>query len=171
MQGTQCKPAISAKGKFMTLVKSIMSKDLKTIKAGASLQEAYDLMQEFRIRHLPVLNTQGDISGVLTYKDVVADKAVLKLPVEYFMSYPVEQVAENASLKHAALTMLEKKLTAVLITNEEQEVVGIVTTDDLLWHLASHLQNESDEASPLLSRLGLQTTVGEIANMLSQAGI
>ena len=156
----------------MTLVKSIMSKDLKTIKAGASLQQAFELMQEFRIRHLPVINSKGDISGVLTYKDAVADNAVLKLPVEYFMSYPVEQVAENASLKHAALTMLEKKLTAVLITNEEQEVVGIVTTDDLLWHLASHLQNEpDDEASPFLSRLGLETTVGEIANMLSQAGI
>lgn len=155
----------------MTSVKSIMSKQLKTINAGSTIKEAYDLMEEFRIRHLPVLNEDGEISGVLTYKDVLADKAVLTMPVEYFMSFPVEQVPENSSLKNAALTMLEKKLTALLITNDEQEVVGIVTTDDLLWHLASHLQNEPDEASPLLSSLGLQTTVGEIAHLLSQAGI
>lgn len=155
----------------MTSVKTIMSKNLKTIKAGSTLQEAYTIMQESRIRHLPVLNEEGEISGILPYKDLLADRSVLLMPVEYFMSYPVEEISEDSSLKSAALKMLEKKMSSLLITNAEQEVVGIVTTDDLLWHLASHLQTETDEATPLLGNAGLQTTVGEIARLLSQAGI
>lgn len=156
----------------MTSVKSIMSTSLKTIKAGATLQEAHNLMQEFRIRHLPVLNAIGEISGILTYRELLADKSVLKMPVEYFMSFPVESINVDTSLRTTALKMLEKKLSAFLISDDNDQIVGIITTDDLLWHLASHLENDSSaETSPPLSRLGLQTTVGEIARMLSQAGI
>ena len=157
----------------MTSVKTIMSKKLKTISAGSSLQDAYALMQESRIRHLPVLNESGEISGILTYKDVLADSTVLLMPVEYFMSFPVEQMPENTSLKRAALKLLEKKMSALLITNDEQEVVGIVTTDDLLWQLASQLTNETDEdeSTPILNNVDLQITVGEIARLLAQVGI
>lgn len=155
----------------MTAVKTIMSKKLKTISAGATLQDAYAIMQESRIRHLPVLNEIGEITGILTYKDLIADKSVLLMPVEYFMSFPVEQIHENTSLKSASLKMLEKKMSSLLITNDNEEVTGIITTDDLLWHLASHLKTDSDEASPSLTRIDLQTTVGEIARLLSQAGI
>ena len=155
----------------MTSVKTIMSKKLKTISAGSTLQDAYAIMQESRIRHLPVLNEIGEISGILTYKDLIADKSILLMPVEYFMSFPVEQIHESTSLKSAALKMLEKKMSSLLITDDGEEVIGIVTTDDLLWHLASHLQTETDEISSPLSRINLQTTVGEIARLLSQAGI
>lgn len=156
----------------MTSVKTIMSKKLKTISAGSNLQEAYAIMQESRIRHLPVLDEKGDITGILSYKDLIADKSVLLMPVEYFMAFPVEQIPENTSLRSAALKMLEKKMSSLLITNDEEEVVGIVTSDDLLWHLASHLKSDSDEQpTSILSNIGLQTTVGEIANLLSQAGI
>lgn len=154
----------------MTSVKSIMTEKLKTISSGAKLEDAYEIMREARIRHLPVLNTAGEISGVLTYKDIVADKLVLKMPVEYFMSFPVEQVSENSSLKSTALIMLEKKISALLITNDQQDVVGIVTTDDLLWHLASHLQTEDADTAEF-GTFNLQTTIGEIAHLLSQAGI
>lgn len=155
----------------MTSVKTIMSKKLKTISAGSTLQDAYAIMQESRIRHLPVLNEIGEITGILTYKDLIADKSILLMPVEYFMSFPVEQIHESTSLKNAALKMLEKKMSSLLITNDDADVIGIVTTDDLLWHLASHLQTETDEVPSPLSRIDLQTTVGEIARLLSQAGI
>ena len=154
----------------MTEVKTIMSKNLKTVCKGSTLQDAYTIMEEFRIRHLPVVDFMGEIMGIVTYKDLHADYAVLKMPVEFFMSFPVEQISENSSLRSTALRMLEKKLSSLLIINEDQEVVGIVTTDDLLWHLASHFKNENDEA-PFMDKVKLQTTIGEIARMFSQAGI
>lgn len=155
----------------MTSVKTIMSKNLKTISTGASLQDAYALMEEFRVRHLPVLNETGEITGIISYKNLLTDQTVLLMPVEFFMSFPVVEVSENTSLKRAILKILEKKISSLLITNNEQEVIGIVTTDDLLWHLASQIKNEDDEASEsFINDKNLQT-VGEIARLLSQAGI
>lgn len=148
-----------------------MSKNLKTISTGASLQDAYALMEEFRVRHLPVLNETGEITGIISYKNLLTDQTVLLMPVEFFMSFPVVEVSENTSLKRAILKILEKKISSLLITNNEQEVIGIVTTDDLLWHLASQIKNEDDEASEsFINDKNLQT-VGEIARLLSQAGI
>ena len=154
----------------MTQIKSIMSKNLKTISAGASLQDAYTIMEEFRIRHLPVLDESGDITGIISYKNLIAEKSVLLMPVEFFMSFPVVEITEDTSLKRAILILLEKKISSPLITNDELEVVGIVTTDDLLWHLASQLKTEDDDNAPLMSSKGVQT-IGEIARLLSQAGI
>lgn len=155
----------------MTSVKILMSKNLKTISTGASLRDAYALMEEFRIRHLPVLNETGEITGIISYKNLLTDQTVLLMPVEFFMSFPVVEISENTSIKSAILKILEKKISSLLITNNEQEVIGIVTTDDLLWHLASQIKHDDEEISEsFMNNKNLQT-VGEIARLLSQAGI
>lgn len=153
----------------MTQIKSIMSKKVKTISGAAKLQEAYALMQELRVRHLPVLNDDGDVFGVISYKNLITNKSTLSMPVELFMSTPVAEVHESTSVKKAIFKMLEQKISSLLITNDDNEVVGIVTTDDLLWELASQLKDDDDSSSSVFDK-GLQT-VGEIARMLSQAGI
>lgn len=147
-----------------------MSKNLKTVTVGSTLQEAYSLMEEYRIRHLPILNESEEIVGIISYKNILTNGSALLMPVDFFMSAPVVEISENSSLKSAVLKMLEKKISALIITNNEQEVVGITTTDDLLWHLASHLKDDSDEKSPLISSKNIET-IGEIARLLSQAGI
>lgn len=154
----------------MTSVKTIMSKNLKTISTGTTLQDAYALMEEFRVRHLPVINESQEIIGIVSYKNLLTDPTVLLMPVEFFMSFPVVEVPENTTLKSAILKILEKKISSLLITNNEQEVVGIVTTDDLLWHLASHISADEEVSDSFISTKNLQT-VGEIARLLSQAGI
>lgn len=157
---------------FMTQVKSIMSKNVKSIAAGSSLSDAYSLMKEARIRHLPILNEDGEVSGIISYKNLLTNPSVLAMPVEFFMTFPVVEIHENTPLKNAILKMLEEKISSLLITNDKFEVVGIVTTDDILWQLASQLKPDSDETENTASILtkGAET-IGEIARLLSQAGI
>jgi CBS domain-containing protein len=66
--------------------------------------------------------------------------------------------------------MLEKKISSLLITNSKEEVVGILTTDDLLYHLATLLKDEETSHEPFVNVTKLQT-VGEVANELSLMGI
>ena len=66
--------------------------------------------------------------------------------------------------------MIEKKISSVLITDSADEVVGIVTTDDILWHLAHLLSSESNEFSWKSKTPDIQT-IGALANSLSAAGI
>jgi len=52
-------------------VKEIMSTDLTTVTPDKSLDECMQLMTEKRIRHLPVLNNDNEIVGIVSIGDVV----------------------------------------------------------------------------------------------------
>ncbi|PWU18798.1 MAG: CBS domain-containing protein [Bdellovibrio sp.] len=152
-----------------TKVKAVMTKKLVTAKQGISLEAAYELMKTKRIRHLPVIDTKDDIVGVLSQRDLSEIPNANKIPVDYLMSTPVEYVEENTNLRSAIFKMLEKKISCLLIVDENDEAVGIVTTDDLLWYLAHLLRRETEDA-PLLSAINMQT-IGKVASELSDMGL
>ncbi|HEY8270401.1 MAG TPA: CBS domain-containing protein [Pseudobdellovibrionaceae bacterium] len=154
---------------MITPVKKVMTKKLLTIPVGTSLFEAHEVMKENRIRHLPVVDATDDVLGILSQRDLNAIPDSKNIPVEWMMSSPVEYVDQNISLRKAILLMLQKKISCLLIADEKENAVGIVTTDDLLWHLANLLSDET-ENKPLLSFIDKQT-IGEVANELSMMGI
>ncbi len=154
---------------MLTRVNKVMTKKLLTVQMGTSLFEAYQLMKEKRIRHLPVVDEMDDVVGVLSHRDLAAVPNSKNIPVELMMSTPVEFVGQSLSLRKAVLMMLQKKISCLLIADEDDNAVGIITTDDLLWHLA-HLLAEETEDKPLLSAVDRQT-IGEVANELSNMGI
>jgi CBS domain containing-hemolysin-like protein len=85
------------------------------------------------------------------------------------MSAPVHFVSENTPLRRAIFLMLQLKISCLLISDASDNAVGIITTDDLLWHLSHLLADEEDEHS----RVSYQTqqTIGEVAKELAQMGI
>jgi hypothetical protein len=66
--------------------------------------------------------------------------------------------------------MLENKISSLLIADENEHAVGIVTTDDLLFYLAHLLDENKEKRFSVSSLLDLQT-VGEAARQISNAGI
>ncbi|MGZ3796808.1 MAG: CBS domain-containing protein [Pseudobdellovibrionaceae bacterium] len=154
---------------MITPVKHIMTKKLITVSMGSSLFEAYALMNANRIRHLPVVDSMEDIVGILSHRDLNVIPDFKNIPVEWMMSSPVEYVDQNTSLRKTIFLMLQKKISCLLIADEEENAIGIVTTDDLLWHLAHLLEDETEE-KPLLS-IAEKQTIGEVVNELSLIGI
>ena len=53
------------------LVADYMTKNPKTLYEDLTLLEAVDLMRIDKIRHAPVVNSQGELVGILTQTDVV----------------------------------------------------------------------------------------------------
>ena len=49
----------------------VMSKKLITIKDTYSLESAYNVMQTHSIRHLPVLNDQDEVVGIISDRDLM----------------------------------------------------------------------------------------------------
>lgn len=152
-------------------IKEAMTRHLITIPSGASSLEAYRLMQEKRIRHLPVVGETGeDIVGVLSQRNLVHLPSSAKVPVEYIMSTPIEHMHQDTPLKTAVLRMLEKKISCLLVTDNEETVMGLVTTDDLLWQFSRLLEETDKTALGVPNAIRLQT-LGDIAYRLSLAGI
>ena len=154
----------------MTPVKKIMTQELIRIRKRSSLQEAYKLMKKNQIRHLPVDDEFGQISGVISLKDLSDLPQVDDIPVEFIMNTAIEFSSENLSLKEAIHKMLRLKVSCLLLTNEKNEASGIITTDDLLAYLAILLLDEKEPIHPVLSAMSLET-IGKVADSLATIGI
>jgi acetoin utilization protein AcuB len=125
-------PAIQ---KYMTTTPHTIGSDQTIAKASA-------LMNEYRIRHLPVLHG-GQLLGVLSDRDIkliesISDVDASKITVEEAMTEQPYTVAPEMPLDEVVSTMAEKKYgSAVIVQNHK--VVGIFTTVDACQALADLL--------------------------------
>lgn len=152
----------------MLAIKEIMTKKLITLPVGTSVSEAAALMAEKRIRHLPVVDEKDGIIGLLSSKDLPEFPELKRASVEYYMSTPVFYLHQEVPLKEAIYKMLENKVSCLLVSDENNDAVGIVTTDDLLWYLVSKLDKEHHS---IVGRILDIPTLGQVAHQLSQYGI
>ena len=55
----------------MLLVRDLMTEDPKTVRLEDSLAHLYDLMDTLHVRHMPVVDEDGDLQGLVTHRDLV----------------------------------------------------------------------------------------------------
>jgi acetoin utilization protein AcuB len=153
-------------------VRESMSKKLITIRWDQPMEEAADLMEEHRFRHLPVADDSGVIVGILSDRDV--NRAVnpgkpgfiADAQVSEYMSWPVITVDENLALRDAAQGMIDEKVSAFLVTDANKAIVGIVTSEDMLKALVKLLSPPSG-----LAKVAYFPVVGELLREAEAAGL
>jgi CBS domain-containing protein len=59
------------RGSRETRVSEIMTAEIRTVGSASTVAECMELMTEHRIRHLPVLDDDGRLAGVISIGDVV----------------------------------------------------------------------------------------------------
>jgi CBS domain-containing protein len=151
-----------------------MSPNLVTISAYRPIAEARDLMEEKGIRHLPVVDSEGLVIGILSDRDVNRAMSPVRpgfmggSAVSDFMSWPAITVDEGMPLAEVAEGMLDEKVSSFLVTRGGREVVGIITSDDLLKVLRNLLRGETK--SPLKA-LPYSPVVREALNEIQSVGL
>ena len=80
-----------------------MTRSLLTVRWNLSLEDAWKMMKERSIRHLPVLDAEGGLIGILSDRDVkramdpVHSTFMQGAIVGDFMSWPILSVEQDAS--------------------------------------------------------------------------
>lgn len=126
----------------MVTIESIMTTDLITVSPTDTLATARDLMREHRIHHLPVIEGEDHLVGLVTLTNVLAaTDSFLRdednrmrasdIPVNDVMVSDVATVEEDASLRQAAL-FLEKHKIGCLPVVTDGKLKGIVTDTDFV---------------------------------------
>jgi len=73
-----------------TMVREIMTKDVTTIAPDATVEEAMRVMTKHHVRHLPVVDGEGHVSGVISIGDLVERTiATQRLVLEQLEGYIV----------------------------------------------------------------------------------
>lgn len=119
------------------LINEVMKINPVTITTGTRLNDAYKLMHEKGLRHLPVLKG-GKLVGVVTDRDLrLATSQLAEHPfdpdteVGKIMSHPVITTSPNDPIERATQMMRELKIGCLPVV-EDMELIGIVTVTDLL---------------------------------------
>jgi CBS domain-containing protein len=152
----------------------MMTSRLVSIRWEDSMENAQQLMDKHRIRHLPVRDARGGIAGIISDRDVMramnpqSPGFTPNAKVSEYMSWPVVTVDKSTPVKQLAEGMVDEKISAFLVA-EKNEVVGIVTAEDLLRLLATILADESGKNK--LSSLPYNPVVQELLRDVGSVGI
>ncbi len=118
-------------------IKSVMTPFPHSIAATATLEEAKGVMEQHRIRHLPVCEGHTLI-GILGERDLRVAHRELLIVGDVCTREPYV-VELEAPLDVVVATMAEKLLTAALVVRGDK-LVGILTTTDVCRILAEVLR-------------------------------
>lgn len=153
-----------------------ISKSMTSIRWDYPMEKAWLLMEERNIRHLPIRGDDGALVGILSDRDI---KRAMNpntntfnanaIAAEY-MSQPVITVEKNTAISKVAKIMIEGKISSLLVT-EGSDIVGIVTSEDLLRLLWTMLQESEEKNSIHLGALKYEPIWREVLREASAAGI
>jgi CBS domain-containing protein len=135
------------------------------------MKVAKELMQENRIRHLPVIDTDQRIISMLSKHNLTDIQHFSDMPVDFFSTHPVQYVTEKTPLSTVALLMLEKKISSVLLCDDNKNVLGIITTDDLLYSFSQLLKEKEKSKLSNKQSIDFLASAGEFFRKLSDIGI
>ena len=130
-------------------VANVMTKDVLTINVNDSLHNANNLFNSKKLRHLPVV-ANDHLVGILSQTDILrisfgntfgeqngGDEAIFEmLSINQVMKHSPTTVTSNDTLKDAAQILAEKEFHALPVVDDEK-LVGIITTTDLLNYFIS----------------------------------
>ena len=144
-------------------VQDVMSSDLVSIEAGASVHEALQLMVENRVSVLPVVDKRGHCIGVFSSTDMVAvtrdlddELANFNLAdessgrwllgqladslgtekIDGMMSENVTTIGPDALLTQAASQMVRDQVHRLPVVDDSECLIGILSTMDILAEFA-----------------------------------
>jgi CBS domain-containing protein len=142
----------------MFSIEAIMSTDLITLPPTATVAEARTLMHNNRIHHLPIVNDDGELVGLVTLTNVLAATDsflrdwenrihATEMQVKDIMVTEIATIDERASLRQAAL-FIEKHQIGCLPIVTDGELRGIITDTDFVG-VAINLLELAEETEPL----------------------
>ena len=127
------------------LVRDLMTKDVVTLDRNDKLSAADDLMRLGRIRHMPIVDEDGALAGIVSQRDLFHSgllralgygthakaQALDLLVLKEAMNTEVLTVTPDAPVQEAAKIMLERKIGCLVVV-EGKKIVGILTEGDFV---------------------------------------
>ena len=119
------------------LVKDLMTKDVFTLREDGKIFSASEAMTFRNIRHIPIVDKENKLVGIVTYRDLLSSLAreLMPLQVKDIMTRATITVTPDVTVHMATEIMLGNKFGCLPVIDKSNKLVGIITETDLLKEL------------------------------------
>ena len=140
------------------------------IAPDATLADAEEIMKEFKISGVPVVDGHNKLLGILTNRDMRFEKDLRKRVDEVMTKMPLITAKKGISLDEAADIMHKNKIEKLPIIDDEGFLKGLVTIKDIKKRIEYPNANKDDFGR---LRVGAAIGVGQMdrAKALVDAGV
>ena len=154
-------------------VGDVMTTDVITVSPQATVSQIAQLMVDHHISGMPVIDADGDVTGVVTEFDMIMKNTHFKMPafinildmVIYFerpkhyeqrlnhilgttaaeiMTAPAITIAPSATIEELAELMVERRKNPIPVV-ENGKLVGIISRSDIVQLMAREFSPHSDD--------------------------
>lgn len=165
------------------LVRDLMHPGVLTCRPNALLGQVAVLLTQHKVHALIVSDPEGRPLGIISDYDLLAGEwlsiddeslsTMRHLTAHDLMSYPVDTIDANMSIKEAAHTLIEKDVSRLLVT-ENGKPVGVISTTDFVASIAREEEPKRETVADVMSDAMLvcrgKTPIISAARTLIQAG-
>ena len=119
------------------LVKDLMTKDVFTLREDGKIFSASEAMTFRNIRHIPIVDKEDKLVGIVTSRDLLSSLAreLMPLQVKDIMTRATITVTPDVTVHMATEIMLGNKFGCLPVIDKSNKLVGIITETDLLKEL------------------------------------
>ena len=129
-----------------------------TMRPDQTLAEALELMAANKISGIPVVEASGKLAGILTNRDVRFAENPKQAVSELMTKDNLAKVAIGTSQEDAQRILHQRRIEKLLVVDEHDHCVGLITVKDIEKSVASPLATKDGEGR---LRVAAATTVGD----------
>jgi CBS domain-containing protein len=117
-------------------IKDLMSPSVVTTQPHKSVGHVKEIMLRNKVHSVPVVNAEMELQGIITTKDLIGHSSD-NTPVSHLMTKDVYTVPLYSGIHIAARIMRNHHINHLVVT-DEQRVVGLLSSFDLLELVEDH---------------------------------
>ncbi|MEM0993569.1 MAG: IMP dehydrogenase [Bacteroidota bacterium] len=137
--------------------------DPVTLKADASIGDALDLMQEFKIGGIPIVDAQHKLIGILTNRDLRFEKQLKRPVTDLMTSENLVTAPVGTDLKQAKKILQAHKIEKLPVVDDKNILAGLITYKDIM-----KVQDYPNSCKDSYGRLVVGAAVGVTEDMLER---
>ncbi|WP_156291543.1 acetoin utilization AcuB family protein [Oceanobacillus salinisoli] len=136
------------------LVEDIMKTKVISLPPTATIAKTLRLLQKHRIRHIPIVNEENEVIGIVSDRDVRdaspsilledSDSKELDNEIQTIMSSPVITIHPLDFVEEIARIFYDKEIASLPVV-KDNKLVGMITEKDMLYTLiqltGTHVQS------------------------------
>lgn len=132
-------------------IKNIMTKNVFSVNSTQKVSDVKNLMEKHKIHHVPVVSNK-QIIGLISAVDILKisfsqlytqsdrfneEQLDNTVKITEIMTKDLKLIKESQSVRDAADILEKAPFNSLPVINEKEELVGILTSKDLIKYLAS----------------------------------